>query len=83
MAVVDTWVAETLIPYVERGDVILPVPDVLGTLAQIQSEIKELDDHSTPEDRIAGARYLAYVEALRGAYEAFITATRSSDTPAR
>lgn len=71
LALYDTWIAESVLPYVDRGLWEPAVPDVLGALDELTSQVAELRTTGT-EDKEAASRYLAYADLLRAVYVAFM-----------
>jgi hypothetical protein len=71
LALYDTWVAESVLPYVERGIWEPAVPDVLGAIDELVGEVGDLYASGT-EDPDAALGYLAYAELLRAVYVAFM-----------
>ncbi|MGL4297728.1 MAG: hypothetical protein ACRCW4_01490 [Candidatus Neomicrothrix subdominans] len=71
LALYDTWVAESVLPYVDRGIWEPAVPDVVGALDELTRQVEELRAKGT-EDPDAASGYLAYAELLRAVYVAFV-----------
>ncbi|WP_370246877.1 hypothetical protein [Nocardioides sp.] len=67
----DTWVAESVLPYVDRGIWEPAVPDVLGALDELIRQVEKLRAEGT-DDLDAACAYLAYAELLRAVYVAFV-----------
>jgi hypothetical protein len=72
VALADSWIAETLLPFVSRRVVNPATIDVIGRLAALRAKIRRLKRQSAPEDHPAADRYLAYVDALSDVYAAFL-----------
>ena len=72
LALVDTWVAETVVPYVERG-LIAPPPKVdIGAGVQgIRNRVRVLRDGATGEELAILNRYMDYVDLIDELYVAF------------
>ncbi|GAA1753285.1 hypothetical protein [Agromyces humatus] len=70
LALIDTWVAESLLPYLHSRTWEPAVPDVFGALDQLERSLGQLE--LGPEDRQQSGRYLEYALLLRGAYDAFL-----------
>jgi hypothetical protein len=76
LALVDTWIAEAIVPFVDEG-VIVPVKvDPLAALHEINARATRLAISTSAGDKKRLEQYLRYAEALREAYEAFLTAIR-------
>lgn len=71
LALYDTWVAETVIPFVERGIWNSAVTDVLGALDDLTRQVGDLRSAGT-EDSEAADSYMAYAGLLRAVYLAFL-----------
>lgn len=71
LALYDTWVAESVMPYIDRGIWEPAVPDVLGALDEFTRQVDELRATGT-EDLDAASGYLAYAKLLRAVYVAFV-----------
>ncbi|UMG91013.1 hypothetical protein [Nocardioides sp. TF02-7] len=71
LALYDSWVAESVLPYADGGEWTPAVPDVLGELDRFTKRVEELRAAGT-DDPEAAASYLAYAALLRDAYEAFL-----------
>jgi hypothetical protein len=66
VALVDTWVAESVVPYVKDGKFIPASPDVLG-------ELQALSDRAIALGDVDGApEYLRYIGVLSDVYGAFL-----------
>lgn len=71
LALYDTWVAETVIPFVERGIWNPAVADVVGALDNLTGQVDELRSAGTDDPEAANG-YMAYAELLRAVYLAFL-----------
>ncbi|WP_156786302.1 hypothetical protein [Microterricola viridarii] len=71
LALYDTWVAESVVPFMDRGIWQPAVPDVLGALENLGGQVQELRRAGT-EDLEALSAYLAYADLLRTVYRAFL-----------
>jgi hypothetical protein len=71
LALYDTWVAESVLAYIDRGIWEPAVPDVLGALDDLVRRIEELRAAGT-DDPEAVSRYIAYAALLRAVYLAFL-----------
>lgn len=71
LALIDTWVAGSVLPYVDT-DVWEPaVPNVLGALDSLERHVHGV--HLDGENHVQVAnRYLAYAGLLRSVYEEFL-----------
>jgi hypothetical protein len=66
VALVDTWVAESVVPYVKHGAFIPATPDVLG-------ELQALSERATALGAAGGApEYLRYIVLLSDLYSGFL-----------
>lgn len=79
VALADSWVAETLLPFVNKGVVDPAVIDVLGRLSELRKKIDRLDAQTGPENHAAAAGYLAFVNALIDVYGAFLALIQPRD----
>lgn len=73
LALYDSWVAESVLPYIQRGTWEPAVPDVLAALDTLVREVEGLLADGI-EDPQAASRYIAYAELLRSVYLAFLQA---------
>jgi hypothetical protein len=66
LALADSWVAESVIPFVERAEFTPAEPDVLHELRKMRDRAAALHDpaHAT--------EYLRYIELLSDVYGAFL-----------
>lgn len=71
LALYDSWVAESVLPYVQTGLWEPAVPDVISALDNLVEDVEELLAGRT-EDAEAASLYLAYAEVLRSVYVAFL-----------
>jgi hypothetical protein len=62
LALYDTWVAESVLPFMDSGVCAPAVPDVLGALDEVTRRIRELDSATADPDAV-----LAYAAFLREA----------------
>jgi hypothetical protein len=67
----DSWVAESVIPFVEHGRWEPAVPDVLGALDRLMHDVAALDAAGT-RDQEAAAGLRSYAALLREVYVAFL-----------
>lgn len=67
----DTWVAESVLPYIERGHWEPAVPDVVAALDALTQDIEARRDTGT-EDPEAVSAYLHYAALLRAVYLDFL-----------
>lgn len=73
LALVDTWVAEAIVPYVENG-VQGPIQvDPLEKLQQIRDRATELAKSGTADDKRLVNDYVRYADSLREVYERFLS----------
>jgi hypothetical protein len=68
LALADSWVAESVIPFVERGSFAPAKVDVLQALRTMREQARGLRD---PDARSA---YLRYIDLLSRVYETFLRA---------
>lgn len=71
LALYDSWVAESVLPFMDRGIWQPAVPDVLGALENLVRQVEELRSSGT-EDLEAVSAYWAYADLLRTVYRAFL-----------
>lgn len=69
LALYDTWVAESVLPFIDRGIWEPAVPDVLGGLEDLTGQAEELRSALTEDLEVLSA-YLAYAKLLRSVYGA-------------
>jgi hypothetical protein len=72
LALADTWVAESVLPYVEHGTHDPAKVDVIDTLGDLQRRAVNLARSSDSEERELADAYLGYIEALVRVYEGFL-----------
>jgi hypothetical protein len=66
VALVDTWVAESVVPYAKDGRYVPAVPDVMGELRRLRERATALGTADGAPD------YLRYIGLLSAVYEAFL-----------
>jgi hypothetical protein len=71
LALYDSWVADSLLPYLDHGVWSPAKVDVLGSLDALTQQIEELNSDQI-SDTQAVAHYLNYTELLRAVYAAFL-----------
>ncbi|GAB2718046.1 hypothetical protein GCM10027038_15500 [Arthrobacter bambusae] len=71
LALYDTWVAESVLPFMDRGIWQPAVPDMLGALENLVRQVEELRYAGT-EDLEAVSAYRAYADLLRTVYRVFL-----------
>ena len=77
LATVDSWVAETVIPYVEN-DLYEPARvDVLGELIDICSELDRLRESFDESELKVARTYVGYADRLTQVYDEFLDAAPS------
>jgi hypothetical protein len=64
LALADTWVAESTIPYLERGVVALPPFDVKSELEKLEHRALSLAEKSAAAERALADSYVRYVGLL-------------------
>jgi hypothetical protein len=67
VALVDTWVAESVIPYVKYGTYVRAIPDVLKELQALNRRA------AAPGIGDGAAEYLQYIVLLSDLYGAFLS----------
>lgn len=73
LALADTWVAESVIPYVSRGQHSPAKVDVLAELEALRSRLAEIAESAlAPGDTKLAGEYGAYCDLLSDVYRAFI-----------
>jgi len=78
LALVDTWVAEALIPIVEHG-MHRPIQvDPIQKLEEIQDSATELGKSATADERRLAREYVEYADLLRSVYEQFLKKVEDS-----
>src|SRR4029077_8587317 len=73
LALVDTWVADTIVPYVEQGAITLPQVDIAAGIRDIRSRAIALREGPAGEERALLDRYIDYVDLIEKLYAAFRT----------
>lgn len=78
LVLIDTWVADSVLPYL-RANVWSPaVPDVLAGLAELDNVLATVPAAFGHDQTVL--RYRSYVEILRRVYEAFLARGGSADS---
>ena len=77
----DTWVAQTIIPFVEDGRYHPAQVDVLGKLQEIRDGATELGRSGSADIKRLAREYVTYAELLRTAYESFLKKVEDSGRP--
>jgi len=73
LVLADSWVAESVIPYIERGSRQLSNVDVIKRLSEFRSRATELRESSeSQEDEQLLDSYREYIDSLLRAYRAFV-----------
>ena len=72
LVLADTWVAQTIIPFVEDGRYHPAQVDVLGKLQEIRDGAAALGKSGVADEKRLAREYLTYAELLRTAYESFL-----------
>jgi len=73
LALADTWVAETVIPFVEHGVSDPARIDVVNELRKLRSRAEELGRASDGEEARLAASYRDYFDVLLRVYAGFLT----------
>lgn len=72
LALADTWVAESVVPFVERGLKQPAEVDVVGELSKLRDRAVELGSAATGEDARLASEYRDYIDLLVRAYTGFL-----------
>jgi hypothetical protein len=72
LVLVDTWVAETIIPFVEAGRYHPAEVDVLGKPQGIRHRASEFETSEGSDEERLAAQYVTYADLLRTVYERFL-----------
>jgi hypothetical protein len=78
LALADTWVAETVIPFVERGVYKPAQVDVIQELGKLHDRAREIEQMTDGEDRRLAADYGHHAALLVGVYNGFLAQAPSS-----
>lgn len=68
----DTWVAESVLPFLERGVWLPAVPDVLGSLEELTGQVEAMKEVGT--NKATATAYLEYLDLLKHVYQDFLKA---------
>lgn len=71
LALYDTWIAESVLPFIDRGIWEPAVPDVLGGLEELTGQVERLCSAGIEDLKLLSA-YLAYAKLLRSVYRTFL-----------
>jgi hypothetical protein len=77
LAVADTWVAESVIPLVERGVFQLPRVDVIEELRELNKRAVKLGKVTVGEESLLAGSYRDYAALLSRVYQEFLTRGQS------
>jgi hypothetical protein len=78
LALVDTWVAEALIPLVEHG-MYRPIQvDPIQKLEEIRDSATELGKSAPADEKRLAREYVEYADLLRRVYEQFLKKVENS-----
>ena len=77
LVLADTWVAETVIPFVEHGRHEPAHVDVIGELSKLRDRAVQLASTGHEEAQQLANDYREYVELLARVYQGFLTDTQS------
>ncbi|MCU1362891.1 MAG: hypothetical protein JWM55_719, partial [Acidimicrobiaceae bacterium] len=72
LALADSWVADSVIPYIERGVRIPGKVDVVGKLRELQTRAMELARGSDASSQPVLQDYLRRIEILTQIYQSFL-----------
>lgn len=78
LAVADTWVADTVIPFIEHGVYRPAQVDVIGTLEKIRNRAIQLRAKGEGEDKRLADEYARYAEILQSVYQGFLSKSARS-----
>jgi hypothetical protein len=71
LVLIDDWVAEAVIPFVENGLKLAIKVDVVGGLQRLRDGLKPLVKAGAADDKELIRRYLEYTDALEDVYASF------------
>jgi hypothetical protein len=71
LALVDTWVAEVVVPFVEQRRYAFTTVDIDGALRGIRERADAAAASGADGDAELAARYRAYADCLKALYEEF------------
>jgi len=81
LALVDTWVAEALIPFVGHG-MYRPIQvDTIQKLEEIRDRATELGKSATADEKRLAREYVGYADLLRSVYEHYLKTVEDSGRP--
>jgi hypothetical protein len=72
LVLVDHWVAQSVIPFVEQGRRQPAAVDVLGTIAQLRARAAAAAAEATDDHRQLAIAYGVYAELMGEVYRAFL-----------
>jgi hypothetical protein len=73
LALVDTWIVDTIVPYAENGVITAPRVDIGAGIKGIRDRAIALCEGASDEERDILNRYLDYVDLIDMLYAAFRT----------
>jgi hypothetical protein len=71
LALVDTWVVDTIVPYAEYGVITAPQVDIGAGIQDIRDRAVALRGGATADERAVLNRYIDYADLLDKLYAAF------------
>lgn len=71
LALADTWVAESVLPYLRANEWSPATPDVLAALDQLIAEANRLRSNGDDDNGLA-TEYISYAQLLQRLYGAFL-----------
>jgi hypothetical protein len=71
LVLVDTWVADTVVPYVERGVITPPQVDIGAGIRGIRDRAAALREGASGADQATLKGYLDYIDLIDKLYTAF------------
>jgi hypothetical protein len=72
LALADTWVADTVGPFIESGVYRPAQVDVIGTLDKIRNRAIQLGAQGEGEDKRLAEEYAKYAGLLQSVYQGFL-----------
>jgi hypothetical protein len=72
LALADSWVAESVIPYIEDGSHQPANVDVLSELRALRRRAEKLETTAKPEESRLAVDYRDYIDALAEVYTRFL-----------
>lgn len=76
LVLVDTWVAQTVIPFVEEGRYRPAQVDVLEKLQEVRDRASALSKSGSADEKRLVSDYLRYADLLKSVYESLLKKVR-------